>query len=208
MKGGIKNIKTIIMSRYTGPRLKIIRRLGELPGLTPKKSVGKKQNSKRKSSQYGVRLETKQKLRFHYGVTERQLVSYVKKARSLKGSTGKIVLKLLEMRLDNIIFRVGLAPTIPASRQMINHGHVLVNKTRMNIPSYQCKLNDKISISKVVRNNNWVKLDERRLRTVTVPSHLDCNINENNIIISNNFKYEEIGLDLNELLIVEYYSRS
>ena len=208
MKSGIKNIKTTIMSRYTGPRSKIVRRLGELPGLTPKKPVGKKQNTKRKSSQYGVRLETKQKLRFHYGVTERQLVSYVKKARSLKGSTGKILLKLLEMRLDNVIFRVGLAPTIPASRQMINHGHVLVNETRMNIPSYQCKLNDKISISEVVRNNTWVKLDERKLRTVALPSHLDCNINKNNIIILNNFKYEEIGLNLNELLIVEYYSRS
>lgn len=208
MKSGIKNIKIIIMSRYTGPRSKIVRRLGELPGLTPKKPFGKKQNTKRKSSQYGVRLETKQKLRFHYGVTETQLVSYVKKARSLKGSTGKLLLKLLEMRLDNIIFRVGLAPTIPASRQLINHGHILVNQNRMNIPSYQCKLNDQISIDKVVKNITWLKFDKRRLKTISIPSHLDCNINENYIKILNNFNYNEVGLDLNELLIVEYYSRS
>ena len=113
------------MSRYTGPRLKITRRLGELPGLTRKALINKKQSIKKKPSQYGIRLETKQKLRFHYGVTESQLVRYVKRARSLNGSTGKILIKLLEMRLDNTIFRVGLAPTIPAARQIINHGHIL-----------------------------------------------------------------------------------
>lgn len=199
------------MSRYTGPRLKIVRRLGELPGLTRKKAVSKKKNLKKKSSQYGIRLETKQKLRFHYGVTERQLVRYVKKARSLNGSTGKLLLKLLEMRLDNILFRVGLAPTMPAARQIINHGHILVNNTKMNIPSYQCQLNDKISIKKIEKAFGWIKkLDEKNLnfRIDSTPSHLNINIKENNITILNNFQYEEIGLDLNELLIVEYYSRS
>ena len=197
------------MSRYTGPRLKIVRRLGELPGLTRKIAVSKKQSLKKKSSQYGIRLETKQKLRFHYGVTERQLVRYVKKARSLNGSTGKLLLKLLEMRLDNIIFRVGLAPTIPAARQMINHGHLLVNNNKMNIPSYQCQLNDRISIKKVDKTSGWIKkLDDKSLGTSSIPSHLNFNIKENNITILNNFQHEEVGLDLNELLIVEYYSRS
>lgn len=197
------------MSRYTGPRSKIVRRLGELPGLTNKTIPIKKQNPKKKSSQYGIRLETKQKLRFHYGVTERQLVRYVKKARSLTGSTGKLLLKLLEMRLDNIIFRVGLAPTIPASRQMINHGHVLVNSNKMNIPSYQCKLDDKISITKVNKNINGItKLGKEKIETSSIPSHLEVNNKENNVTILDNFKYDEIGLDLNELLIIEYYSRS
>jgi small subunit ribosomal protein S4 len=197
------------MSRYTGPRLKIVRRLGELPGLTRKIAVSKKKNLKKKPSQYGIRLETKQKLRFHYGVTERQLVRYVKKARSLNGSTGKLLLKLLEMRLDNVIFRVGLAPTIPAARQIINHGHILVNNNKMNIPSYQCQLNDEISIKKIEKTSSLIKkLDDKSLGVSSIPSHLNFNSKENNITILNNFQHEEVGLDLNELLIVEYYSRS
>nr|YP_009268313.1 Ribosomal protein S4 [Ostreobium quekettii]ANG44415.1 ribosomal protein S4 [Ostreobium sp. OS1B]SBQ77041.1 Ribosomal protein S4 [Ostreobium quekettii] len=197
------------MSRYTGPRFKIIRRLGKLPGLTRKVPLNKKQSLKKKSSQYGIRLETKQKLRFHYGVTEKQLVRYVKRARSLKGSTGKILIKLLEMRLDNIIFRVGLAPTIPAARQIINHGHVLVNNSKMNIPSYQCQLNDKISINKKDKNSSWLeKINDKNLEPGLTPSHLDFDIKTNNITILNNFQHDEVGLELNELLIVEYYSRS
>ena len=197
------------MSRYTGPRYKIVRRLGELPGLTRKALASKKQSVKKKSSQYGIRLETKQKLRFHYGITEKQLVRYVKRARSLSGPTGKILIKLLEMRLDNTIFRVGLAPTIPAARQIINHGHILVNNNKMNIPSYQCQPNDKISINKIDKNSNWIKkLENKNLKLNLIPSHLNFEIESNNITISNSIKYEEAGLDLNELLIVEYYSRS
>ena len=197
------------MSRYTGPRFKIVRRLGELPGLTRKALSKKKQSIKKKSSQYGIRLETKQKLRFHYGITEKQLVRYVKKARSLSGSTGKILIKLLEMRLDNTIFRVGLAPTIPAARQIINHGHILVNNNKMNIPSYQCQLNDKISINKVDKNSTWIKKsDNKNIKLSLIPSHLDFDIESNSITISSHINYDEAGLDLNELLIVEYYSRS
>ena len=83
------------MYRYKGPRLKIIRRLGELPGLTSKKFVRQNTDSKKKVSQYGIRLETKQKLRYYYGVTEKQLIRYIKKARNLKGSTGELLLQLL-----------------------------------------------------------------------------------------------------------------
>ena len=197
------------MSRYTGPRFKIVRRLGELPGLTRKALVNKKQNIKKKPSQYGIRLETKQKLRFHYGVTEKQLVRYVKRARSLKGSTGKILIKLLEMRLDNIIFRAGLASTIPAARQMINHGHILVNRSKMSIPSYQCQLNDKISINN--KHSNWVeKIGDKNIKLPfeSIPSHLEFNIKTNEITILNNVQHGEVGLELNELLIIEYYSRS
>lgn len=190
------------MSRYLGPRLKIVRRLGDLPGLTRKNSVSKKLNPRKKSSQYGIRLETKQKLRFHYGINEKQLVRYIKKAKSLKGSTGKLLLKLLEMRLDNILFRCGLSPTIPAARQMITHGHILVNEKKMNIPSYCCKLHDQISFSK--KGLNMVRIKSNAI----IPSYLGLNENEARITILNNFQYEEIGLTLNELLIVEYYSRN
>lgn len=192
------------MSRYTGPRFKIVRRLGELPGLTRKNTTNKKQNIRKKTSQYGIRLETKQKLRFHYGVTERQLVNYVKKARSLNGSTGKLLIKLLEMRLDNILYRVGLAPTIPAARQLISHGHILVNHKKMNIPSYQCQLKDKVSINKI--SGSTQSLDNSKINST--PSHLDLNVEKSYVTILDNFKYEEVGLDLNELLIIEYYSRS
>ncbi|KAL2924964.1 30S ribosomal protein S4 chloroplastic [Bienertia sinuspersici] len=117
------------MSRYRGPRFKKIRRLGALPGLTNKRpragSDLRNQSRSGKRSQYRIRLE-KQKLRFHYGITERQLLKYVRIARKAKGSTGQVLLQLLEMRLDNIIFRLGMALTIPGARQLVNHRHILV----------------------------------------------------------------------------------
>jgi len=142
------------MVRYTGPKLRIVRRLGNLPGLTTKKSKSKylpgqhkkSKLEKSKKKQYAVRLEEKQKLRYNYGVTERQLVSYVKQAKKAKGISWVILLELLEMRLDNIIFRLGLANTIQAARQKINHGHICINGRCMSIPSYQCRQGDLITI--------------------------------------------------------------
>ncbi|KAJ0816829.1 putative ribosomal protein S4/S9 [Helianthus annuus] len=103
------------MSRYRGPRFKKIRRLGALPGLTNKRpragSDLRNQSRSGKKSQHRIRLEEKQKLRFHYGLTERQLLKYVRIAGKAKGSTGQVLLQLLEMRLDNILFRLGMAPT-------------------------------------------------------------------------------------------------
>jgi small subunit ribosomal protein S4 len=94
-------------------------------------------------------LIEKPKLRFHYGVTERQLLNYIKKARKKKGSSGRMLLTLLEMRLDNIVFRLGFAATIMASKQLINHGHVLVNGGIVNIPSYACQPKNTIKISSI-----------------------------------------------------------
>jgi len=137
------------MSRYRGPRFKKIRRLGALPGLTNKKprngSDLRNQSRSGKKSQYRIRLEEKQKLRFHYGLTERQLLKYVRIARKAKGSTGQVLLQLLEMRLDNILFRLGMASTIPAARQLVNHRHILVNGRIVDIPSYRCKPRDIIT---------------------------------------------------------------
>ncbi|KAL1348168.1 hypothetical protein AAHE18_07G060400 [Arachis hypogaea] len=120
------------MSRYRGPRFKKIRRLGTLPGLTSKKpTVGsefRNQSRSGKKSQYRICLEEKQKLRFHYGLTERQLLKYIRIAGKAKGSTSQVLLQLLEMRLDNILFRLGMASTIPQARQLVNHKHILLKK--------------------------------------------------------------------------------
>nr|YP_009825478.1 ribosomal protein S4 [Botrychium lunaria]QIU83293.1 ribosomal protein S4 [Botrychium lunaria] len=137
------------MSRYRGPRLKIIRRLGNSPGLTNKtpksKKIGSDQPISRKISQYCIRLEAKQRLRFNYGLTERQLLKHVRIARRARGSTGQVSLQSLEMRLDNIPFRLGMSPTIPGARQLVNHRHILVNDRVVDIPSYHCEPNDVIT---------------------------------------------------------------
>ena len=139
------------MSRYRGPRLRIVRRLGELPGLTRKSArraypPGQHGQNRKKRSEYAIRLEEKQKLRLNYGLTEKQLLRYVRKARRVTGSTGQVLLQLLEMRLDNTVFRLGMAPTIPAARQLVNHGHVTVNGRVVNIASYQCRPGEEIAV--------------------------------------------------------------
>jgi small subunit ribosomal protein S4 len=170
------------MSRYRGPRLKITRRLGqELPGFVQKINTNGKENQppgqhgalRRKNSQYSIRLQEKQKVRYHYGITESQLLGYIKKARRMKGSTGEIFLNLLENRLDSTVYRLGYAPTIRAARQLVSHGHVRVNKKSVNIPSYQCNGEDSIE---------YLKSTDTEL-----------------------FTQKEFSI--NELLIVEYYSR-
>src|SRR5918997_5477486 len=135
------------MSRYRGPRLRVVRRLGDVPGLTrktPRRAYppGQHGQARKKRSEYAIRLEEKQKLRFNYGITEKQLLRYVRKARRATGSTGQTLLQLLEMRLDNTVFRMGMAPTIPAARQLVNHGHVTVNNRVVSIASYACRAGD------------------------------------------------------------------
>ncbi|XP_042753613.2 30S ribosomal protein S4, chloroplastic-like [Lactuca sativa] len=165
------------MSCYRGPRFKKIRRLGALPGLTNKRpKVGSdlrnQSRSRKKNSQYRIRLEEKQKLRFHYGLTERQLLKYVRIAGKAKGSTGQVLLQLLEMRLDNILFRLGMALTIPGARQLVNHRHILVNGRIVDIPSYRCKPQDTIAArdeqkSKVLIRNSLNSSPHEEL-----PNHL------------------------------------
>lgn len=154
------------MSRYLGPRLRISRRLGKLRGLTRKKPFrrvlgdkvippgqhGLSKLFKRKpfdssETDYLIRLKVKQRLRYNYGINEKQFVNYVRQAKRVKGSTGLVLLQLLEMRLDNIVFRLNMAPTIPAARQLISHGHIQVNNKKVNIPSYMCKPKDIISVT-------------------------------------------------------------
>ena len=200
------------MSRYRGPRLRIIRRLGELPGFTTKKNtdilkkgLNKKQqyNQKVKKSQYFIRLKEKQKLRYNYGINEKQLKNYVSEARRRKGSTGEILLQMLEMRLDSIIYRLGIAPTIPAARQLINHNHVLVNNKKISIPSYLCKVNDLISTV-----NSFKELAKSAfLNDSKFLSFLELNKERSEAKVKSIIPRNLIQLTINELLVIEYYSR-
>ncbi len=200
------------MSRYRGPRLRITRRLGDLPGLTRKAAKrsnppGQHGNARRKRSEYAIRLEEKQKLRFNYGISERQLVRYVKKARAMEGSTGTNLLKLLESRLDNVCFRLGFGPTIPGSRQLVNHGHVTVNGKTLDIASYQCKAGDEISIRERKASK---KLAEGNLEfpgLANVPPHLELEKSKMKAKVIGKCDREWVAIEINELLVVEYYSR-
>lgn len=204
------------MARYRGPKLRIIRRLGELPGFTQKTTRREsppgehvRSKSQIKLSQYGLRLQEKQKLRYHFGLTERQLINYVKRARAMKGPTGELLLGLLEMRLDNTLYRLGLVPTISAARQFIGHGHVLVNQKKVDIASYQCQPKDVISIKEKKQSRQCVLnfLDNNKDNTSTIPPHLSLNTEYLVGTVNDKIHPEWVGLKVNELLIVEYYSR-
>lgn len=198
------------MVRYRGPKVKISKKLSVLPGFSNKivKSTSRKDLfSKGYEKPFKVRLNEKQKLRYNYGVTEKQLYSYIKKARKIKGSTGSILIQLLELRLDNIVYRLGFAPTIPAARQLVNHGHISVNNNKVDICSFSCKLNDRISFnkdkgqkSKDLINKNLDHVDIR-----DIPQHLE--LIELEGVVKELPSSTDIGFDLNELLVIEYYSR-
>lgn len=200
------------MSRYRGPRLRIVRRLGELPGLTRKSArraypPGQHGQARKKRSEYAIRLEEKQKLRLNYGVTEKQLVRYVKKARRTTGSTGQALLQLLEMRLDNTVFRLGMAGTIPAARQLVNHGHILINGGIVDIPSYQCRPGDVITVRTSDRSRRLVETNMEYPGLANLPSHLEFDKNTLTGKVNSIVEREWIALSINELLVVEYYSR-
>ncbi|OIP67745.1 MAG: 30S ribosomal protein S4 [Oscillatoriales cyanobacterium CG2_30_40_61] len=200
------------MARYRGPRLRIVRRLGDLPGLTrksPRKAYppGQHGQARRKRSEYAVRLEEKQKLRYNYGVSERQLLRYVRKARRAAGSTGQVLLQTLEMRLDNTIFRLGMAPTIPAARQLVSHGHVTVNGHRVNIPSYQCRPGEVIGIRNTEKSRELVKANLQYPGLANVPSHLELDKTQLTAKVNSVIEREWVALQINELLVVEFYSR-
>ncbi|CAN6459178.1 unnamed protein product [Victoria cruziana] len=199
------------MSRYRGPRFKKIRHLGALPGLTSKKprSASDLRNQSRsgKRSQYRIRLEEKQKLRFHYGLTERQLLRYVRIAGKANGSTGQVLLQLLEMRLDNILFRLGMASTIPGARQLVNHGHILVNGRLVDIPSYRYKPRDIITTKDKQRSRALIQNHMDSSSNAELPKHLTLHSLQYKGVVNQIIDSKWVGLKVNELLIVEYYSR-
>ncbi len=203
------------MSRYRGPKLRISRRLGVLPGLTTKRSnkinrPGKDGNAggdSKKLSEYGVRLEEKQKLKFNYGLTENQLFRYVKEARRRKGVTGLILLQLLEMRLDTLCYTLGFAKSIPQARQLVNHGHITVNKKTVSIPSFQCRLNDVISVKEKSTSKNLIENNIKNNQVTTTPDHLKFDSSKLEATIVDYCDRDDVGLQLDELLVIEYYSR-
>ena len=200
------------MSRYRGPRLRVVRRLGELPGLTRKSArraypPGQHGQNRRKRSEYAVRLEEKQKLRFNYGVSEKQLMRYMRKARRAAGSTGQVLLQLLEMRLDNTVFRLGMAGTIPGARQLVNHGHITVNGRVVDIASYQCRPGDVIAVRDRDRSRRLVEANMEYPGLANLPSHLEYDKNTMIGKVNSVIEREWIALQINELLVVEYYSR-
>jgi small subunit ribosomal protein S4 len=200
------------MARYTGAKLRITRRLGDLPGLTSKKGnltarPGQHGATQKKLTQYAIRLEEKQKLRFNYGLSEKQLMNYIKQAKTIKGATGTILLQLLEMRLDNLVFRLGLAPTIAAARQLVSHGHIIVNQHSVSIPSYQCKPGDNVSVKDNATSKRLVNTYLESPALSNIPQHLDFDKKNLSAKILGIIDREWVALKLNELFVIEYYSR-
>lgn len=202
------------MSRFTGPRVKVMRALGiELPGLSRKKierrpyPPGQHGQARRKISEFGRRLMEKQKLRMNYGLGELQLRRLMAEARRGHGNAGARLIELLERRLDNVVFRAGFARTIPASRQLVGHGHVLVNGRRVDVPSFRVRPGDVISLrerSKALPSvahalgsagelrPGWLEVDEtaRTARVASLPDETS------------------IPFTIEIQLVVEFYSRS
>ena len=204
------------MSRYIGPKLKITRRLGSLPGLTKKKSnklnrPGKdgniNANTSNKLTEYGIRLEEKQKLKFNYGLSESQLFRYVKEARRRQGVTGLILLQLLEMRLDTLCFTLGFAKTMAQARQLVNHGHITVNKKVVSIPSFQCRLNDTIGIKNQISSKTLVEGNLKNNQVSNLPGHISLDSENLEAKILDYCDRDDVNLQLDELLVIEYYSR-
>jgi len=189
-----------------------VRRLGDLPGLTrksPRRAYppGQHGQDRKKRSEYAVRLEEKQKLRFNYGINERQLLRYVRKARRASGSTGQVLLQLLEMRLDNTVFRLGMAPTIPGARQLVNHGHVTVNGRVVDIASYQCRPGDVVSVKDRETSRKLVEQNLQYPGLANLPNHLEFDKAKLTGKVNSVIEREWIAIQINELLVVEYYSR-
>ncbi|MTI32906.1 30S ribosomal protein S4 [Xanthovirga aplysinae] len=201
------------MARYTGPKTKIARRFNE-PIFGPSKALQKKsyppgqhgRGRRRKQSEYAIQLMEKQKAKYTYGVLERQFSNLFDKASRKTGITGEILLQLLEARLDNTVFRLGIAPTRRAARQLVSHKHVLVNGSIVNIPSYSLKPGDIVSVreksksleaitnsvaSRGAQRYSWLEWDSSELagKFVSAPQR------------------EEIPENIQEQLIVELYSK-
>ena len=200
------------MSRYTGPAYKKSRRIGisalETGKELVKKPYGPGQHGngrKGKLSNYGVQLVEKQKLRFTYGISEKQLRKIFEKAGKLKGIHGENMFKLLESRLDNIVYRMGIASTRRAARQFVNHGHVAVNGVKVDIPSFQVKPGDVVSVRE---NSKEHKAMKEILENIT--RNVDYVSFDKNKLEGTYIRYperNELTSDINESLVVEFYNK-
>ena len=197
------------MAKNMQPVLKRCRTLGIEPSVMGMdKSSNRTFNQRRKKqSEYGMQLNEKQKVRFIYGVLEKQFAKYYVMATKMNGVTGECLLQILESRLDNVIYRMGLANTRREARQIVNHGHVTVNGKRVDIPSYLVKPGEVISLRESSRNADRMKDIVERNSNRLVPKWIDMNKDtlEGKIIALAD--REDIDFPVEEHLIVEYYSK-
>lgn len=196
-----------------GPQFKIARRLGErvfpktqsskftISGTT--KGTGKK----RGASEFGTQLIEKQKARYTYNVSEKQFANYVKRARTQTGTPATNLFKLLETRLDNVVFRMGLAPSRRFARQMVGHGHVMVNGRRMNIPSYQVSVNDVVTVRSQSRDSGVFKNYEERMKSYKAPNWINADFDKKEAKIVAEPAAGDSESNLNFGTILEFYSR-
>ena len=166
----------------------------------------KKEQRQKKMSEYGTQLLEKQKLRAYYNLLERQFVRYYDKAKKQEGITGENMLKLLECRLDNLVYRIGFASSIRQARQMVNHGHILVNGKRVDIPSAHVKTGSTITLKEASRTNEMYKKSFQELKTFDLP-YIEKNFDGFEGTLTRMPERSELPLEINETLIVELYSK-
>jgi len=200
------------------PRLKIVRRFGvQLPGLTRKSAEkkpyppgqhGQSKTGRRKTSEFRRLLEEKQKVRFNYGVSEGQLRRYLALARKMPGRTGENLLAVLERRLDNVVFRLGFAPTIPAARQLVSHGNILVNGKKVDRPGYLAESGDEVSVKGKARERADLMSNVERGPQLRLPSYiaLDPSSKFSGRVIGSPMK-GDTPFPVNASALVEFYAR-
>ena len=202
------------MGRYLGPKHKHCRAEGvsvcgllKCPVITKNKGLPRHHRAKnrRKMSDYGIQLREKQKVKRMYGLLEKQFKKYYQMASRKKTATGEALLGLLESRLDNVVYRLGLAASRRQARQLVSHGHVTVNSKKVTIPSFNVKINDVISLSPKAANLDFIK----KLQEVNKDAKIASWLEKQALVgkIKAEPVREDIDFDVNETLIVEYYSR-
>jgi small subunit ribosomal protein S4 len=205
------------MSRYTGPRARVSRRLGENIWGTRGETValdkrpyppGEHGRSRRRGnvSEYLLQLQEKQKARFSYGLTEKQFRNLFAEASRGEGVTGEVMLRLLEQRLDNVVYRAGWGSTRPQARQMTNHGHIEVNGSRVDIPSYRVRKGDTVTLCEKSRGLVMVQWN-RDVLDRAVPPWLDVSEEGMAVTVRELPMREHIDVPVREQLIVELYSK-
>ena len=200
------------MARYTGPSNKLFRNYGVKDLSNRKLTSSMRQNAsgqhgamRKKLSDYALHLKEKQKIRMTYLVSEKQFAKYYHKAASKKGVTGTILLQLLESRLDNVVFRAGFAITRKQSRQIVNHGHVLVNGKRVDIPSYLVKAGDVITVKS--RSSEFIKNVVESIDMAINPAWITIDKEAQKLTFDRIPEREELDPNFKENLVIEYYSK-
>lgn len=197
------------MAKMMGPRFKTARRLGLNVVGHPKAMNRSKRGTSRadkKLSEYGVQLLEKQRLRNYYGVLEKQFVRYVDKAMKSREQTGPTLLTLLEKRLDNMVYRMGFASSIRQARQMVNHGHFLVNEKKIDIPSYGLTIGDVIELREKSRKTEMFVENFSNLSASPL-GYIEKDVENFKATLVREPQREELPIEINEQLIVEYYSK-